>query len=352
MTTKVAFLFPGQGSQAVGMGADVFAASPAAKRVFEAVDEALGIPLSTLCFQGPEETLRETINAQPAIVTVSLAILAAFQEALTLPTLLTSAWTYPLVPSYTAGHSVGEYSALVASGALDLKQAALLVRERGRLMHHEGTICAGGMAAIIGMDDERLQAVCYDATQQVQQELANEQPKGTTSRHPGLGQVAVANYNAPGQIVISGEQRALTRASELAKERGAKRVIPLAVSGAFHSPVMQPAATGLAQAVDASGVRDATIPVIGNIKSTALVTAQDIRQELTQQIASSVQWVRTIEYMVNAGVTVFIEIGPGQTLTGMVKRIAKGVTTLTIGSSAEIEKAVSLVREMGLVHGV
>ena len=352
MTTKVAFLFPGQGSQAVGMGADVFAASAAAKQVFEAVDEALGIPLSTLCFQGPEETLRETINAQPAIVTVSLAILAAFQEALTLPTPHTPSWTYPLVPSYTAGHSVGEYSALVASGALDLKQAALLVRERGRLMHGEGTICPGGMAAIIGMDDEGFQEEIQEATQQVQQELADKQPNGTTSTHPGLGQVAVANYNAPGQIVISGEQRALTRASELAKERGAKRVIPLAVSGAFHSPVMQPAATGLAQAVDAAGVHDATIPVIGNIGGTALVTAQDIRQELTQQIASSVQWVHTIEYMVNAGVTVFIEIGPGQTLTGMVKRIAKGVTTLTIGTSAEIEKAVNLMREMGLVHSV
>ncbi len=213
MTTKVAFLFPGQGSQAVGMGADVFAASPAAKHVFEAVDEAVGIPLSTLCFQGPEETLRETINAQPAIVTVSLAILAALQEALTLLTPHTPSWSYPLVPSYTAGHSVGEYSALVASGALDLKQAALLVRERGRLMHAEGTICPGGMAAIIGMDDEGLQTVCQDATQQVQQELADKQPNGTTSTHPGLGQVAVANYNAPGQIVISGEQRALTRAS-------------------------------------------------------------------------------------------------------------------------------------------
>ncbi len=352
MTTKVAFLFPGQGSQAVGMGADIFAASPAAKQVFEAVDAALGFPLSTLCFQGPEETLRETINAQPAIVTVSLAILAAFQEALSLPNKQTPSWTYPLAPSYTAGHSVGEYSALVASGALELTQAALLVRERGRLMHAEGTLCPGGMAAIIGMDDQSLQAVCHDATQQVQQELAGEQPNGTTSKHPGLGQVAVANYNAPGQIVISGEQRALTRASELAKERGAKRVIPLAVSGAFHSPVMQPAATGLAQAVDAANVHDATIPVVGNIEGTALVTAQDLRQELTQQIASSVQWVRTIEYMANAGVTVFIEIGPGQTLTGMVKRIAKGVTTLSMASSAEVEKVADTVREMGLVGNV
>ncbi|GAC1358899.1 MAG: ACP S-malonyltransferase [Ktedonobacteraceae bacterium] len=352
MTTKVAFLFPGQGSQAVGMGADIFAASPAAKQVFEAVDDAIGTPLSRLCFQGPEETLRETINAQPAIVTVSLAILAAFQEALSLPATHIPSWSLPLVPSYTAGHSVGEYSALVASGALDLKLAALLVRERGRLMHQEGTACPGGMAAVIGMDEQQLQAVCRDATQQAQQEIANEPSKSTASTHPGLGQVAVANYNAPGQIVISGEQKALALASEIAKSRGAKRVIPLSVSGAFHSPVMQPASVGLAHAVDVAIVNDVIIPVIGNSTGTPLLTEQDIRQELTQQIASSVQWVRTIEYMVNAGVTVFIEIGPGQTLTGMVKRIAKGVTTITISTNAEIEKAVSLVREMGLVHSV
>src|SRR6266480_3086437 len=252
MTTQVAFLFPGQGSQAVGMGADVFEASPAARRVFESADEALGISLSTICFQGPDDVLRETINTQPAIVTVSLALLAALQEALTEHT---SSWSSPLIPSYTAGHSVREYAALVTSGALLLKDAVRLVRERGRLMHQEGTVCPGGMAAVIGLDAEILQEVCHDAT----------------------------------------------------------------------------------------------IPIIGNIHATPLIEAQAIREELTQQIAAPVQWVRTIEYLAEAGVTIFLEIGPGQALTGMVKRIAKGVTTLNVSSATDIDKVVGTIREMGLV---
>ena len=217
MTTQVAFIFPGQGSQSVGMGADIFAASPAARRVFETVDETLGVSLSNLCFHGPEDTLRETINAQPAIVTVSLALLAALQEALSPHG---SSWSSPLVPEYTAGHSVGAYAALVASGALDLSDAVLLVRERGRLMHHEGTVCAGGMAAVIGMDGETLLAVCQEATAQ---SLAHLSASVSGPMHPGQGQVTVANFNAPGQIVISGEQHALALAMEMAKARGAKR---------------------------------------------------------------------------------------------------------------------------------
>lgn len=343
MTTQVAFLFPGQGSQAVGMGADVYAASEAARQVFETVDDALGISLSTIIFQGPEETLRETINAQPAIVTVSLALLAALQSALSAEQ---HTWSSPLTPACTAGHSVGEYAALVASGALDLRSAARLVRERGRLMHHEGTVCPGGMAAVIGMEAGPLQAVCAQATEQASGELADN------AGHPGQGKVAVANYNAPGQIVISGEQRALTLAMELARAQGAKRVIPLAVSGAFHSPVMQPASQGLAQAIAAADVRDVTIPVIGNIDAEPLTNAAALREELAQQIAASVQWVRTIEYMVSSGVNTFIEIGPGQALSGMVKRIAKGATTMTIGNVAELEKAAAFVRETGLVGGV
>ena len=342
MTTQVAFLFPGQGSQAVGMGADIFETSPAARRVFESADEALGIALSDLCFHGPDDVLRETINAQPAIVTVSLALLAALQASLNEHA---SSWSSPLVPSYTAGHSVGEYAALVASGALQLQDALRLVRERGRLMHYEGTVCPGGMAAVIGMDEGPLEEVCQEATAQAVANLAG-------GAHPGQGRVSIANFNAPGQIVISGEQAALSAATELAKARGAKRVIPLPVSGAFHSPVMQPAAAGLAQAIDQTEVHDASIPIIGNMHARPLAKAQEIREELAQQIAAPVQWIRTIEYLAGAGVTTFLEIGPGQALTGMVKRIAKGVTTLNVSSGADIEKVAGTMREMGLVVGV
>ena len=343
MTTRVAFLFPGQGSQAVGMGADIFETSPAARRVFQEVDEALNFSLSQLCFAGPDETLRETINAQPALVTVSLALLAALQETLAeqAPTISPS-WTTPLTPAFTAGHSVGEYAALVASGSLTLGDATRLVRERGRLMHHEGTVCPGSMAAVIALDEATLQEVCAEATAQASAHKTGE--------HPGEGQITIANYNAPGQIVISGEIKALNLAMELAKARGAKKVIPLAVSGAFHSPVMRPAAAELTQAIATTAVNDALIPVIGNVHATALTSSQDIREELAQQIASSVQWTRSVEYLVNEGVTTFIEIGPGQALTGMVKRIAKGTTLLNVSSGADLTKVASALRTMGLVN--
>jgi [acyl-carrier-protein] S-malonyltransferase len=342
MTTRVAFLFPGQGSQAVGMGADIFATSVAAKHVFETVDQALGFPLSTLCFQGPEETLRKTINAQPAIVTVSLAYLAAFQEALSSST---SSWSSPLTPDFTAGHSVGEFASLVVAGALDLKDMVLLVRERGRLMDVEEVACPGGMAAIIGMEAEPLQEICQEVTRQ----LAMERREGS---HPGQGQVMVANYNAPGQIVISGEQQALEQAAALAKARGAKKVIPLSVSGAFHSPVMYPAVNGMSQALATAPLQSPTLPIISNITAIPLTNVQELREELAQQLATSVQWTRSIEYLRDAGITTFIEIGPGQALASMIKRIVKGAKIINIGNGAEIEKAVAYIREMGLLSSV
>jgi [acyl-carrier-protein] S-malonyltransferase len=342
MTTRVAFLFPGQGSQAVGMGADIYATSAAAKHVFETVDDALGFSLSTLCFQGPEETLRKTINAQPAIVTVSLAYLAAFQEALSATT---SSWTSPLSPDFTAGHSVGEFASLVVAGALDLQDTARLVLARGRLMDSEEVACPGGMAAIIGMEAEPLQQIC----QEVSQQLAAER---TGAAHPGQGQVTIANYNAPGQIVISGERRALEQASELAKARGAKKVMPLAVSGAFHSPVMYPAVDGMTHVLATVPFQNPTLPIISNITAIPLTSTQELRVELAQQLATSVQWVRSIEYLRDAGVTTFIEIGPGQALAGMIKRIIKGAKIINIGSATDIEKAVTTVREMGILSGV
>jgi [acyl-carrier-protein] S-malonyltransferase len=340
MTTQVAFLFPGQGSQAVGMGADIYASSAAARHVFQTSDEALGFSLSALCFHGPEETLRKTINAQPAIVTVSLAFLAAFQEALSPEH---SSWSEPLRPTYTIGHSVGEWAALVASGALDLPQAIQLVRERGRLMDHEESLCPGSMAAIIGMEPLPLQDICQEIS------ATNALQHGPDT-HPGLGQVVVANYNAPGQIVISGEREALNLAGARARESGAKKVMPLAVSGAFHSPVMLPAIEGLARSLEDADLRHTDIPIISNINATPLSEADALRVELSQQIASSVQWINSIEYLVAAGVTTFIEIGPGKALTGMVKRIAKNVSTLNISNSSEIEKVVAFVREQGILE--
>jgi len=343
MTSSVAFLFPGQGSQTVGMGADVFASSPAARRVFEEVDRALGFALSDLCFRGPDETLRETMHAQPAIVTVSLALLAALQESLAgqLPDEPNS-WRWPLTPAYTAGHSVGEYAALVVSGSLALADAARLLRQRGRVMQHESTVCPGSMAAIIALDEQVLQEVCAVASAQ-----ASAQRTGS---HPGAGQVAIANYNAPGQLVISGERSALELAMTLARERGAKKVMPLAVSGAFHSPVMQPAAAGLAEAIAATAVEDARIPLIGNMHASPLVGAAEIREELAGQIAAPVQWVRSIEYLTQAGVTTFIEIGPGQALSGLVKRIAKGTTLMNVSSGEDMIRVVEALRRMDLVQ--
>ncbi|MGH2517816.1 MAG: ACP S-malonyltransferase [Ktedonobacterales bacterium] len=340
MSERIAFVFPGQGSQAVGMGAEVYRASPAARRVYDLADAALGFPLSRLCFEGPEEALRETINTQPALVATSLALLAALQEAAgaALPHTGEPLLLEPLQPDYTAGHSVGEYAAVAASGALGVEDAVRLVRERGRLMHAEGSVCPSGMAAVLGLDAATLEAVCAEATEQTRAALGPDEP------HPGAGRVVVANDNAPGQIVLSGAQPALERAMELARERGAKRVVPLAVSGAFHSPVMAPAARGLAEAVYAAPLRDARVPVIANISAAPLTLATDLRAELARQIESPVQWTQSVLYLAARNVTMFVEIGAGQVLAGLIKRIAKGVTTLSLGSAADVAPVAAALR--------
>jgi [acyl-carrier-protein] S-malonyltransferase len=339
MSERVAFVFPGQGSQAVGMGADVYLDSPAARAVFALADAAIGFALSRLCFEGPEEALRETVNTQPAIVATSLALLAALQEAA--GAVYTGngdpALRAPLEPAFVAGHSVGEYTALAASGALNVATTLQLVRERGRLMHEEGTRCPSGMAAVLGLDADVLFGVCAQATAETRAALGPS--ADAPDAQPGLGRVVLANDNAPGQIVISGEQRALERAMELARTRGAKRVVPLAVSGAFHSPVMAPAARGLAAAVAAAALDAAAVPLVANITAQPITSAASLRTEMAQQIESPVQWTRSVEYMAEHGVTTFVEIGAGQVLAGLIKRIVKGATVIGVGSVAELAPA-------------
>ncbi len=332
MSQRIAFVFPGQGSQTVGMGADVYQTSPAARSVFDTADEALGFSLSTLCFEGPESALRETVNTQPAIVATSLALLAALQEAAGADGGGGHWLSGPIQPAFVAGHSVGEFAAVAASGALAVADTLRLVRERGRLMHAEGLRCASGMAAVLGMDSVSLDAICAEATEQARAALSAEEAAG----HPGMGRVVVANDNAPGQIVLSGAMPALEIAMERARAQGAKRVVPLVVSGAFHSPVMAPAAEALAAAVAAAPVVAPQVPIVANITAEPITTEAQLREELAQQIVSPVQWTRTVEYLANHGVEIFVEIGVGQVLAGLIKRIAKGATILAVGSSADV----------------
>ena len=342
MSDRIAFVFPGQGSQAIGMGADLAAQSAAARAIFAAADAALDFSLSTLCFAGPEDRLKATENAQPAITTVSLAALAALRAAMGQTT---GSVVGPPWPQFVAGHSVGEYTALIAAGAVDVAAGLRLVRERGRLMQHEGSTCPGGMAAVLGLDAPKLHAICAQAEADV---AADPVVQAAHSRHPGAGRVVVANDNAPGQIVLSGEQVALARAMELARDAGAKRVVPLAVSGAFHSPVMAPAAPALREAIMAAGLRSAVVPLIANSTVQPLTVAADLQAELAQQIAAPVQWSRTIEWLVaTGGVTIFVEIGAGQVLAGLIKRIAKGVTILNVGTADEASSVAAILRERG-----
>ena len=303
---KVAYVFPGQGSQWVGMGRDLYEHFSSAKTVFQQADEVLKFPLSRLCFDGAEDELRRTINAQPAIVTVSFACLKAMQEVNgnnDLPP-----------PVFLAGHSLGEYTALAAAGVLDFATTVYLARERGRLMHQAGQERPGSMAAIIGLDEALLAEVCRE----------------TDAR--------IANINCPGQLVISGAVEDLTKAIDLAKSRGAHRAIPLQVSGAFHTPLMQSAVDGMSEIIATLSFSDPAIPIIGNTTAQPLTTADSIKEELLRQLCNCVQWQRSIEYMIDNGVSTFIEIGPGKVLTGLIKRINKSATLVNVGDAEAIKK--------------
>jgi [acyl-carrier-protein] S-malonyltransferase len=281
-----AYIFPGQGSQYVGMGKDLAEQFPEARTMFERADRVLGVPLSKICFEGPEEELKQTKNTQPAIFLHSMVVWNLIK---------------PADAAMTAGHSLGEYSALVAAGAMSFEEALKIVRLRGELMQIAGEENPGTMAAIVGLDSAAVTAICAEASAE--------------------GIVQPANFNSPGQIVISGSVAGVRKAMELAKPRGAKLVKELVVSGAFHSPLMSPAGHALKAALAEATICDTAIPVFANVTAKPVQKADEIRALLVEQVTNPVRWDESVAAMAAAGAVKFSEIGPGKVLQGLVKRI-------------------------------
>jgi len=289
------------------MGLDLYTEYSSAKAVFDLADKVLRFPLSRLCFEGPEEDLALTKNAQPALLVTSIAALAAAREV---------AAEKMAEPDFMAGHSLGEYTALAVAGALDFETAVALSRERGQLMYSVGLKKPGAMAAILGLCKETIEEICSET------------------------EVFIANINCPGQTVISGVKENLAKATALAKERGAKFAVKLNVSGAFHSPLMEHAAASLNQHITKANISVPNTPVIGNTMSQVLKTVENVRDELLNQICSCVRWEDTVRYMISQGVNRFVEIGPGDVLTGLIGRISSDVTSINIGSCEDIKAMV------------
>ncbi|MEO8208594.1 MAG: ACP S-malonyltransferase [Chloroflexota bacterium] len=294
--SQVAFIFPGQGSQAVGMGQALAETSPAAADVFAVADAALGESISVLAWRGPEEDLNRTENAQPALLATSIAYLEAFRER------SAALGTPSPAPAFMAGHSMGQYTAMVAAGVISLADGVRLVRERGRQMQASGQGRDGAMAAIIGLDDAALPELL--------------------DRAGAVGTFSVANRNAPGQVVVSGERAAIEAGAEIARSLGAKRAIVLPVSVAAHSPLMAEAAEAMRRILADVTFSDPSVPLLANADGQLLTTAEACRGELVEHLTAGVDWIRAIETMTAAGVNTFIEIGPGRVLTGLTKRIA------------------------------
>lgn len=310
MVKKIAFIFPGQGSQSVGMGKDLYENFDAAKNVFDTADKVLGKSITTICFEGPEEDLKQTVNTQPAIVTMSIASLEALKSEL------------DIVPCATAGHSLGEYCAMYASGVMDLETTLKAIQKRADLM---GQTKGGAMAAVLNAPEGSVEKALKEAS--------------------SVGYVDVANYNSPAQVVITGDEAAVKKAGELLSEAGAKRVVPLAVSGAFHSKFMEDAGHEFASFVSDLELQNAQTPVFTNVDANATILAAEFKNKMPRQIYSSVHWSQTIENMIDDGIDTFIEIGPGKVLAGLNKKINAEIKTFNIYDKVSLEATIAALKE-------
>ncbi len=310
MTKKIAFIFPGQGSQAVGMGKDLYENFESAKNVFDTADKVLGKKITTMCFEGPEEDLKQTVNTQPSIVTMSIAALEALKSQI------------DITPYCTAGHSLGEYCAMYASGVMDLETTLKAIQKRADLM---GQTKGGAMAAILNAPEGSLEAALKEAS--------------------SVGYVDVANYNSPAQVVITGDEAAVAKAGELLSAAGARRVVPLAVSGAFHSKFMENAGHEFANFVAELDLENAQTPVFTNVDAQATFLAPEFKNKMPRQIYSSVHWTQTIQNMIAEDVDTFIEIGPGKVLAGLNKKIDATVKTYNIYDKESLEATVAALKE-------